>query len=188
MTSDIGKGVIVRAGYRNSCWRAVLGSALFVCVLACVGCMSHRITADELARDYKVIGRLGMPLGKVMHAGALIVSGDSVGDKRHDGQYLLDIQSLDGQLVVPPIRMEFRDASGRLPANVFARLVTVDDKAPMALSGKMKERINAGYVGSECDLLVYESGGFSGPNIEEVPDELAGQCDGYGFDTYYPGH
>jgi hypothetical protein len=43
--------------------------------------------------------------------------------------------------------------------------------------------INRGYVGSTFDLIVYETGRFTGPRANMVPDDLTIQGESYGFET-----
>jgi hypothetical protein len=164
-----------------------LAGAVMVLMSFVVGCrelMSHRITARDLGANWDVIGSLGCPLGSVVRVGAVVVDGVSTRRKADDGRYLLDIVEVDGKRVDGPTRVAFSDPSKQLPADVFERYVQVTGEPAKTLTPSIIGQINKEYVGCRYDLLVYETGRFTGPRLSMVPVELQQQGEGYSFETY----
>jgi hypothetical protein len=97
-----------------------------------------RVSVDALEAPNMVIGKLGMPLGKIVTIEADMVDGGQLSDKALEGVTLLKVRSVDGQSVREPI---------------FLRFSWFETVPPAPLSGRVR-------------LVGYETGAFTGVPAE----------------------
>jgi len=136
------------------------------------------ITAKELA-GATVLGALGEPLGVVMTLEGTIVDGASLHDKRHQGSYLLRVDSVAGHPVEQPVVMDF---SGPLPNNDFALYEWKTGKKTGTLDEAQIADLKVGYVSMRVVVYGYETGGFGGvPKC--LPRDEIWQDTNFGFHT-----
>ena len=148
------------------------------------------IDADSFnCEDTVVVGRMGVPLGKVVQIEAIVVSGDSTRMKAHAGKYLLKVLSVgtDVHLANMPV-YEFSGGGEKLAPDSFSLYKMKKGKSTGTLTGDEVRELEKDYVGRGFTLLVYESGKFWGmpqgmprdPN--EDPDVINGpSMPGFGF-------
>jgi sulfatase modifying factor 1 len=150
-----------------------IATMLVIIAFSNVGCthmISRRIQVYELeSKSYEVIGHLGVPLGWTVRAEAVVVDGDSLKRKEYLGQYLLNIDSINGKKIKKPLLMDFSDRTRLIPNDQFKRYEYVEGHPTGGLNSEIKARINKGYVGNRYDLLIYEDGVFSGFISPEHP-------------------
>jgi len=151
--------------------------------VSCISITKHEISAKELETKWDVLGILGFPMGWVVRVDAILVDGASTRKKEFDGRYLLEILKINGRKLSKPIITVFSDTTCQMSVNYDDRYAQVDGKPKKGLTSSMIEQINKNYVGQHYDLLVYETGRFTGPRLNMVPNELQGQGEGFGFET-----
>jgi hypothetical protein len=125
------------------------------------------ISVDAL-NDLKIIGKLGIPLGKAVEMEATIISGSDTGLKQHDGDYLLKLQSVGGKSLTAPVVMSFRgqhESSAPFPRNAFELHQQNFPKKAGIISDELLKQLEKNFVGIQVKFLGYESGRFGGvPN------------------------
>lgn len=134
-----------------------------------------------------VIGKVGIPLGKVATVLATVVDGDSLRTKSHEGSYLLRIVEVNGTKLDSKPIIEFALAPGsdvKLANGDFALYELKNGEKAESLTSEQIEKLKKGYVGKSFLLQVYELGYFSGIP-QNMPKEVrAWQDSGFGFRTY----
>lgn len=132
-----------------------------------------------------VTGSLGLPLGTAAEVTAVVVSGRETRMKMDDGQYLLRVTAVDGRTLAKPVLMHF-SSSGlspvRVAPNEWALYELKHGEKATQLDSASVAKLEEGFVGSVHNLIVYETGGFSG--LPDVPPRLAEEVPlgaGYGF-------
>ena len=119
-----------------------------------------------------VTGRLGVPLGKAITIRGVVVAGSLLGEKYLDGCYLLRVTEVDGKRLANPEILTYTAAPGYsgLPRNSLERFQRLHARKPSALSEVDEQAVGEGFVGTERQLLVYETGGFDG--IPRLPPQV----------------
>ncbi|MEY3395329.1 MAG: hypothetical protein RL346_1565 [Verrucomicrobiota bacterium] len=168
-------------------------TSAFMLIAAVIGAMCFTVFRNKSGSiqisdlyQFPVIGELGVPLGEVAAVQATIVDGDTLRTKEDSGTYRLKITKVNGvELDSQPI-MEFsldHAPDVQLPDNHFSLYRLKNKQEANELSGDQIKELQAGYVGESVDLLVYETGGFSG--MPDLPDDTdLWQARGYGFRTH----
>lgn len=120
------------------------------------------ISVDELRRS-AVIGRTGVPLGKVVVMEVKIVAGDEHG-KSTRGEYFLEVNAADGVRLAKPVTIAFdtheflRYRLPEVPFNLYKKNARRD-----AVPSDEEIRDNEkGFVGKPFKLFAYETGSFAG--------------------------
>jgi hypothetical protein len=131
-----------------------------------------RLVSDLNKRP--VIGKLGIPLGKVVEIEGTIISGTDLHTKATEGEYLLQVSKVHGNdLKAKPI-MEFRYRSFLgidVPNNEFQlKELKTGKRAAQITSKEEIEQLEKGYVGSTVKLVAYETGGFDG--MPKMPKDI----------------
>ena len=120
------------------------------------------ISVDELRRS-TVIGRTGVPLGKVVVMEVTIVAGDENG-KATNGEYFLEVTAADGVRLAKPVTIAFdtkeflRNRLPEVPFNLYKKNVR-RDAVPSDEQIRENEK---GFVGKPFKLFAYETGHFAG--------------------------
>ena len=132
------------------------------------------------------IGALGLPLGTVAEIRATVVPGSSLGDKGHQGVYLLRVTHVNGRELPDPPLIEFgvpaylRKGLARTPFELYE--MKYHREAP-ELDDKQTARLEQGYVGKEFHLTAYETGRYSGIPQNMPRDIPLWQDRGFHFST-----
>ncbi len=161
-------------------------SAIFLLV-ACGDEKDPKSISAESLNTIPVIGKLGVPLGKVTKIRAIVVDGDSLNTKAASSSYLLRITEVNGiKLASEPI-VDFSLAPGtdvKLADNDFALYEIKTGEKAGSLTSEQVAKLKEDYVGKSLLLQVYELGGFTGiPS--EMPKEVFIWPDyGFHFRTY----
>jgi hypothetical protein len=117
-----------------------------------------------------VIGRTGVPLGKVVVMEVTVVAGDE-NSKRGAGKYYLRVNVADG---VKPAESPMMSFGGRVPGTMPLPGNTIElyrhkhNRDPdVDLDDQQIRELEKGYVGKTLKLLAYETGRFAG-----IPERL----------------
>lgn len=144
------------------------------------------IPAESL-NAIQVIGKLGVPLGKVATVRATVVDGDSLRTKADSGSYLLKITEVNGiKLDTQPI-VDFALAPGsnvKLANGNFALYELKTGEEAKSLTSEQIEKLKKDYVGKSFLLQVYELGGFTGIPANMPKEVAVWQDTGFHFQTY----
>lgn len=117
---------------------------------------------DERKPEFVIKEKLGKPFGTFIKLKVAIFDGDSLYTKSAQGNYLMRILSVDDKRLIQPLIMEFEDQSGKFPVgdselqNYLLRM-----KNGELSKNEFNEKIDM-YVGSEYEVVAYETGEFSG--------------------------
>lgn len=131
------------------------------------------ITVDEL-NSLRVIGKLGIPLGKVVEMQATVV----VGGGKDSSRYYLKVTAVAGKPLKEPVVMRFRSLSEDIPASSFDLYKGRNGKIAESLTEEVLKPLEKDYVGSEVTFSAYEGGAFTGIP-EGLPDP--GTWQGFSF-------
>jgi hypothetical protein len=145
----------------------------------------EKIDYQRLNTDVVILGRLGVPLGKVVEIEASVIDGSSLGTKSTDGRYLLGVTKVGATVSKDSIICDFRLCPGsdaKLANNDFSLYELKTGKEAGSLTGEEIENLKRDYVGRTYHLLVYELGTFRGIP-KNLPLELTWQDTGFGFYT-----
>jgi hypothetical protein len=140
----------------------------------------------EPLRELSVIGQLNLPLGTVTDVGATIISGEELNDKAHQSAYLLRVSRIGGRVLDKPMVMEFEVPSFisvDLANDVFDLYELKHGERIGSLQPEQIKEIEQGYVGRTVQLIVYETGSFSGVPMNLPPDFVTWQDRMFGFST-----
>lgn len=151
--------------------------------------------------DTVVVGRMGVPLGKVVEIEAIVVSGDSLKMKGYAGAYLLKVISVKTDTLMGKpwnkgtITLEkmplyefsmhpFADGNVKLASDSFALYKIKKGKDTGTLTSDEVRELEKDYVGRKFTLLAYETGAFGGIPKEMPEDFLSWQDTGFGFRSH----
>ena len=134
------------------------------------------ISVDELRRS-TVIGRTGVPLGKVVVMEVTIVAGDE-NRKSTRGEYFLEVAAADGVRLPKPVTIAFETQEflrNRLPEVPF-NLYKMNARRDAVPSDEQIRENEKGFVGKPFKLFAYETGYFAGlpyglPSGTPVPQD-----------------
>jgi len=140
----------------------------------------------SLNRDVKILGQLGVPLGKIVEIDATIVAGRSLHNKGDAGSYLLKVSKVGpkrrpDQPVCRFMTHSWTDV--KIVSDEFSLYEMKTGRKTGSLSSSEVEKLEVGYVGRTYRLLVYEEGGFSGIPADLPEDYPVWQDQGFGFET-----
>lgn len=141
----------------------------------------------ESLNTIEVIGKLGVPLGKVATIRATVLDGDSLQTKQSSGSYLLKISEVNGKKLDKESIVDFALAPGsdvKLANGDFALYKLKTGKEADSLTSEQIDKLKKDYVGQSFLLQVYELGGFTG-----IPDDMPNEAGvwqdtGFYFHTY----
>jgi hypothetical protein len=140
----------------------------------CAAAPRTRIPVSDFNERYEIIGRLGLPLGTVTPVIAEVVRGYDLREKQYQGHYLLAIHHVGAQALPGRLVMDFEDRTYEVPRDQFARYEQLHGEKAHQLERNDIPALDAGYVGRNVNLIVYETGSFRGipPNL---PDDWVWQ-------------
>ena len=144
---------------------------------------SSKLTTNDL-KHRPVIGELGIPLGSPAAIKAVIVDGATLKDKIHSESYLLEVIEVNGSNMEKRPVLEFslrHSLDVDLAANNAQLINKFGGEGNNGRGEDIVPSLKTNYVGKEVNLLVYETGKFSGvPN--DLPDNAPlWQDEGFGF-------
>lgn len=116
-----------------------------------------RISVDALEAPNMVIGKLGLPLGKIVTIEADIIDGSRLNGKAFEGGTLLEVRSVNGQSVRVPCSLRFS---------------WFDTVPPAPLTGRVR-------------LIGYETGVFTGVDAEAFAYIPAVASQGFHFESAF---
>lgn len=121
------------------------------------------ISIDEIGLR-GVQGELGIPLGRCIQIEGEIVSGESLGSKRLQSDYLLKISKIGKRKLKKELIMEYRGWVGMsdFPNDSFSLYEFYFGKKTGSLSSEMCKKLDKFFVGRKFRLHVFETGEFSG--------------------------
>lgn len=119
-------------------------------------------TEENRKPDFRIKEELGKPFGTFIKLKVEIYDGDSLHTKSGESTFLLKVLSVDDEKLTEPKIMEFHDKTGKFPAddfelNSYLRKI----KNGEISKNELNENIET-YVGSEYEVVGYETGEFSG--------------------------
>jgi hypothetical protein len=139
-------------------------------------------------RPNKVIGRMGIKLGVVVKVKGVVISGDELRYKAASGRYFFRVTEIEGKTLGTPVVMAFSKEmwdSAPMADNAHNLYWVKKGKAPDAgVSSKEREELQAGYLGKEFQLIVYETGKFSGVVENPYGEPIEVAHSGFGFESY----
>lgn len=142
------------------------------------------ITFDELRRS-TVIGRTGVPLGKVVVMDVTIVTGDE-NRKPTRGEYFLEVTTADGVRLENAVTIAFETQEflrNRLPEIPFDLYEKNTRREAVPSDEEIREN-NRGFVGKPFKLFAYETGSFAGLPYGLPPGTAVPQGHSFVFVTH----
>ena len=106
--------------------------------------------------------KLAIPFGTIRKMNIVIVDGDQLRDKAHQGSFLFSVKSVDSTTFLNPVTIEFKDETGKFPRDEFELYKYLHGKKATTLSAKQSEEMKKKYVGKEFTVAAYETGEFTG--------------------------
>lgn len=144
------------------------------------------LTTGEI-QSSNVVGTLGVPFGVCVPIRATVSRSDS-NSKASQGRYFLKVTHVDGKPLRRPsvcsfVQHRFATKNVKIANDDFELYELRNGKRAGSLSGEQVRDLEKSYVGTQLELIVYETGGFRGIP-ENLPKEvLVWQDYGYGFQT-----
>lgn len=118
---------------------------------------SKTITVEELG-NLQVIGKLGIPLGKLVEMRATVTASSGKDYTR----YYLKVTVVDGKPIKEPVVMRFQSKEEDIPETSFDLYKRKHGKSTSRLTDEELQSLEKGYVGSEVKFSAYETGAFQG--------------------------
>jgi len=124
------------------------------------------------------------PLGTLLKMEVEVYDGDLTERKEYEGIYLFKINTVDNKQTTDTVLMEFRDETGKFPANSFELYKYLYGKDAGSISSEQINKMKREYVGKVFSIVAYESGEFTGmpKGYSEYQGEKAGM--GFHFQNY----
>lgn len=139
-----------------ACW--IVGLALLAYPVFLVGGEAMKVDAAAIAAGkVEIVGRLGVPLGRLCTVEASVEDGSHTRMKALDGVVLLRVTKVNDKVLAKPVTFRFSEYE----------------------SGTLTSREH----GATYRGLVYETGGFSGIPSEAFAHVPAAATTGFHFDT-----
>jgi hypothetical protein len=150
----------------------------FLFVFASVTAMSA-VGQDTTRPKQLIEEKLAVPFGTIRKMTIVIVDGDQLHDKGHQGSFLFRVKSVDSTTFLNPVTIEFKDETGKFPRDEFELYKYLYGKNAKTLSAKQSEGMKKKYVGKEFTVAAYETGEFTG--LPENYFKYQPVRPGYGF-------
>jgi hypothetical protein len=139
-------------------FRAACASVAFIWFISFASAANPlRVSVDALEAPNMVIGKLGLPLGKVVTIEANMIDGGRLSGKALEGVTLLEVRSVNGQSVREPC---------------FLRFSWFDTVPPAPLTGRVR-------------LVGYETGVFTGVPAEAFDYIAPVASQGFHFESAF---
>ena len=135
-------------------------------ILTIIACFITITTLGQVAgKSIQIKPLLTLPFGKIAKMNIEIIDGDKLDDKGYEGAYLFKIKTVDSLKLAKPVIIEFKDETGKFPADEFQLYKYLYGHETGSLSSDTIKLMEKEYVGKNFTIVAYETGGFSG-----VPD------------------
>ena len=123
------------------------------------------IYGQATGKSKQVKNLLPIPFGTITKLTIQIVDGDQLGDKGYQSAYLFKIKTVDSVKLSKPVLIEFKDETGKFPADEFQLYKYVYGRETGSLTSDTIKMIKKEYVGKSFTITAYETGEFTG-----IPD------------------
>ena len=108
---------------------------------------------------------LEIPYGTIVEIKAKVVNGDDLESKAYMGTYLLKVLEINGKRVKNVPLLHFEDETGAVPQDNFQLYKYLNGEEANGLTSEEIADLQKQFIGKKLNLMVYESGMFTGaPN------------------------
>lgn len=123
---------------------------------------SHAQPASDSSHVLSITPQLPTAFGAIVMVKAEIIDGASLMTKELQGEFLLKITKVDSLTLVTPLVMRFTDETGQWPNDLFALHELLYKRKVRSIDAEKSALIKKQYVGKTVNLIVYETGAFTG--------------------------
>ena len=117
------------------------------------------ISVNDLS-ELKIIGKLGIPLGKLVEMRATIIEGEG---KMDSTRYFLKVTSIAGNPLKEPVVIRFCSfPRSPFPTNCFELYEQKKKQKAGNITQEVRKALEKDYIGTEVQFLGFESGAFMG--------------------------